>query len=290
MIRIQVRKKLLMADCPRELALDLHLKAGSFHTLYGASGAGKTTVLRILAGLVQPDEGMIEVNGDIWLDTSRKICLPPQKRKIGFVFQDYALFPNMTVRENLAFALPDKGNRQVIADLLALASLQELADRKPASLSGGQQQRVALVRALVRRPQVLLLDEPLSALDLEMRQTLQGEIHRLHQAFGTTTLMVSHQMSEIYRLSDHLLWLEQGQVIRQGPPGEVFGSRQLSSKIQLKGELLSIKANEVIFILEILVGNNIIKVVASPEEVQGLQPGDTVTVFSKAFNPLVRKG
>ncbi|MGV3504958.1 MAG: ABC transporter ATP-binding protein [Adhaeribacter sp.] len=285
-----MRKSLLMADGPRDLALDLQLEPGSFNTLYGASGAGKTTVLRMLAGLVQPDEGLIEVNGAIWLDTSRKINLPPQQRKTGFVFQDYALFPNLTVRENLAYGLPGKGNQEVIAELLALASLQALADRRPATLSGGQQQRVALVRALARRPQVLLLDEPLSALDLEMRQTLQGEIHRLHRAFGTTTLMVSHHMSEIYRLSDHLLWLEQGQITRQGRPGEVFGGRHLSSKIQLKGELLSIKANEVVFILEVLVGNNIIQVVAGPAEVQGLQPGDPVTVFSKAFNPLIRKG
>jgi molybdate transport system ATP-binding protein len=290
MIRINVRKSLLLAAGKTELAIAVELAAGSFNTLYGASGAGKTTVLKILAGLIQPDEGFIEVNGEVWLDTGRKINLAPQKRKIGFVFQDYALFPHMTVRENLQYALRQKAQRPVIEELLDLVSLQSLADRKPGTLSGGQQQRVALARALAGKPQILLLDEPLSALDLEMRQTLQGEIFRLHQAFGTTTLMVSHQLAEIYRLSDRILWLEQGRISRQGPPADVFGEKQLSSKIQLKGELLRIQPNEVVFILDILVGNNIIKVVATAAEVAGLQPGDQVTVFTKAFNPVIRKG
>lgn len=290
MIKIKVRKALLMAEGKTELAIDVDLEAGSFCTLFGASGAGKTTILKILAGLIRPDEGLIEVNGITWLDTSRNINLAPQKRKIGFVFQDYALFPNMTVRENLQFAASAKTDGPVIEELLDLVSLQALADRKPGALSGGQQQRVALARALVRRPQILLLDEPLSALDLEMRQTLQGEIIRLHQAFQTTTLMVSHQLAEIYRLSNHILWLEQGRIIRQGAPADVFGDKNLSSKIQLQGELLRIQANEVVFVLDILVGNNIIKVVATASEAAGLQPGDPVTVFSKAFNPLIRKG
>lgn len=290
MIRIDVRKSLLLAAGKTELAVAVELEAGSFCSLYGASGAGKTTLLKMLAGLVQPDEGFIEVNGQVWLDTNRKINLAPQKRKIGFVFQDYALFPHMTVRQNLQYAVKEKAKGAVVAELLDLVSLQALADRKPATLSGGQQQRVALARALAGKPQILLLDEPLSALDLEMRQALQGEVYRLHQAFNTTTLMVSHQLSEIYRLSDRILWLEQGRISRQGAPAEVFGERQLSSKIQLKGELLRIQPNEVVFILDILVGNNIIKVVATAAEVAGLQVGDQVTVFTKAFNPVIRKG
>jgi molybdate transport system ATP-binding protein len=290
MIRINVRKSLLMAEGKTDLAIDVNLDTGSFCTLYGTSGAGKTTLLKMLAGLIQPDEGLIEVNGETWLDTSRHINLAPQKRKLGFVFQDYALFPHMTVRENLAYALKDKKGQAVIAELLELVSLQSLADRRPGTLSGGQQQRVALIRALVRQPQVLLLDEPLSALDVEMRQTLQGEIFRLHQAFHTTTLLVSHQLAEIYRLSNRIFWLEKGRISRQGTPAEVFGEKQLSSKIQLRGELLRMTPNEVVFILDILVGNNIIKVVATPSEVAGLQAGDQVVVISKAFNPIIRKG
>ena len=289
MIQIRVRKSLLLATGKTDLTVDFELETGSFCTLYGKSGAGKTTILKILAGLIQPDEGFISVKNEVWLDTSKNISLPPQQRKIGFVFQDYALFPNMTVRENLQFALNDKQHKQRIDDLLERAALQQLAHRKPLTLSGGQQQRVALMRALVRQPQILLLDEPLSALDLEMRQTLQTEIYDLHQSFNTTTLLVSHQLSEIYRLSDYIVSLENGKIIAQGTPAAVFGQERLSSKIQLIGEVLSIRENGVVFILDILVGNNIIKTVATQEEIQGLLPGDQVKVSAKAFNPIVQK-
>jgi molybdate transport system ATP-binding protein len=289
MIHIQVRKSLLMAEGKMDLAVDFKLEKGSFSTLYGKSGAGKTTILRILAGLVQPDEGCIVVNGHTWLDTSKKINLPPQQRQIGFVFQDYALFPNMTVRENLQYALNGKPDKHQIDNLLERAALQHLANRKPATLSGGQQQRVALMRALVRQPQILLLDEPLSALDLEMRQALQTEIYALHQSFNTTTLLVSHQLSEIYRLSDFIIRLEGGKIISQGTPASIFGQERLSSKIQLIGEVLSIRENGVVYILDILVGSNIIKTVATKDEVEGLHPGDQVKVFAKAFNPIVQK-
>ncbi|GEO04869.1 GTPase [Adhaeribacter aerolatus] len=289
MIQIRVRKSLLMASGKTELAVDFNLEAGSFCTLYGKSGAGKTTILKILAGLIQPDEGFISVNDEVWLDTGKNINLPPQKREIGFVFQDYALFPNMTVRENLQYALNGKTDKNRIDDLLERAALQQLAHRKPLTLSGGQQQRVALMRALVRKPQILLLDEPLSALDLEMRQTLQTEIYGLHQSFHTTTLLVSHQLSEIYRLSDFIISLENGKIMAQGTPAGVFGRERLSSKIQLIGEVLSIRENGVVYILDILVGNNIIKTVTTAEEVQGLQPGDQVKVSAKAFNPIVQK-
>ena len=289
MIEVYVRKLLLMAEGKTNLEVDIKLAEKSFCTLYGQSGAGKTTILKIIAGLVQPDEGYIAVNGQVWLDTRKKINLPPQNREIGFVFQDYALFPNMTVRENLQYALNKKSDNQLLNNLLERASLEHLAHRKPPTLSGGQQQRVALLRALVRQPQILLLDEPLSALDLEMRQTLQTEIYQLHQSFQTTTLLVSHQLSEIYRLSDFIISLEKGKIIAQGTPAEVFGLDRLSSKIILIGEVLRIQENGVVFILDILIGNNIIKTVATPDEIKGLAPGDQVQVFAKAFNPMVKK-
>ena len=289
MIQIRVRKTLLMAAGKTDLEIDIHLETGSFYTLFGKSGAGKTTLLKILAGLLPPDEGFIKVNGQVWLDTTKKINLPPQKRQIGFVFQDYALFPNMSVRENLQFAFSQKPDNVLINNLLERAELKHLAHRKPTTLSGGQQQRVALMRALVRQPQILLLDEPLSALDLEMRQALQTEIYQLHKSFNTTTLLVSHQFSEIYRLSDYVFNLESGRIIAQGTPAQVLGQDRLSSKIQLIGEILSIRKNEVVYILDIVVGNNIIKTVATPDEVANLQPGDQVRVSAKAFNPIVTK-
>jgi len=289
MIIIKVRKTLLMAAGKTDLEVDFKLEAGSFYTLYGKSGAGKTTILKIMAGLLLPDEGYIAVDGQVWLDTTKKINLPPQKRNIGFVFQDYALFPNMTIYENLAYAFTRQPDKQKIQNLLDRADLQHLAHRKPATLSGGQQQRVALIRALVRQPQILLLDEPLSALDLEMRQALQNQIYELHKSFGTTTLLVSHQLSEIYRLSDYIINLENGKISSQGTPAQVLGQERLSSKIQLIGEILSIRENEVVYILDILIGNNIIKTVATPDEVANLRPGDQVKVSAKAFNPIVTK-
>ncbi len=289
MIQIKIRKTLLMVAGKTDLEVDFNLESGNFYTLYGKSGAGKTTILKILAGLLPPDEGFIKVNGQVWLDTAKKINLPPQKRHIGLVFQDYALFPNMTVRENLQYALNRQPDNGFIDNLLERADLRHLAHRKPPTLSGGQQQRVALMRALVRKPQILLLDEPLSALDLEMRQALQTEIYQLHKSFGTTTLLVSHQLSEIYRLSDFIFSLESGKIIAQGTPAQVLGQDRLSSKIQLIGELLSIRKNEVVYILDILIGNNIIKTVATQDEVANLRPGDQVKVSAKAFNPIVTK-
>ncbi len=288
MLEIRVRKSLLMAEGQTDLAVDFQMATGSFCTLYGKSGAGKTTLLKILAGLIQPEESLIRVNGEIWSDTRNKIHLSPQKRKIGFVFQDYALFPNMTVRENLLYAAADQKDLSLIDDLLERVSLGALAHRKPATLSGGQQQRIALIRALVRRPAILLLDEPLSALDPEMRHQLQTEIFQLHKAFQTTTLLVSHQLTEIYRLSDQVIHIERGSIIQSGTPSAVFGQK-FSSKIQLPGEILNIQPSDMVYILEILTGNSVIKVVATENEARGLQSGDRVVVFSKAFNPIIRK-
>ncbi|GKT31793.1 molybdenum ABC transporter ATP-binding protein, partial [Aduncisulcus paluster] len=164
---------------------------GDFVALAGQSGSGKTTLLRILAGLEEA-QGTIQVGDESWLDDTKS--LPVQKRKIGFVFQDYALFPNMSVEENLLYVTKDK----LLADkLLEMIELSELRDRFPNTLSGGQKQRVSLCRAMMNKPKLLLMDEPLSALDPNMRTKLQYEILTLHKEFGTTTIMVSHDPSEI---------------------------------------------------------------------------------------------
>ncbi|MDZ4378071.1 MAG: ABC transporter ATP-binding protein, partial [Xanthomonadaceae bacterium] len=154
--------------------LDLAVAAGETVAIVGASGAGKSTLLRMLAGLSQPNSGRIVVDGEPWFDSAKKINLPPQQRAIGFVFQDYALFSNLTVRQNVAYAA-DKGQASWVVRLLAMTGLTELQDSLPARLSGGQKQRVALARALARKPKLLLLDEPLSALDGALRAQLQDE-------------------------------------------------------------------------------------------------------------------
>ncbi|HEX3006988.1 MAG TPA: ATP-binding cassette domain-containing protein, partial [Bacteroidales bacterium] len=160
---------------------------GELVALFGPSGAGKTTLLRMLAGLTSPDWGEIRFGDDIWFDAAKGIFMPPQKRNIGFMFQDYALFPNMTVRENILYAQSAHDHRRVDC-LINSFGLGEFVNRRPSKLSGGQKQRVALARALAREPKLLLLDEPLSALDAGLRGSLQNEIRKTHLQFKTTTL------------------------------------------------------------------------------------------------------
>jgi molybdate transport system ATP-binding protein len=182
------------------LDLDLTIEKGQFVTLFGESGAGKTSTLRMLSGLLKPDSGTITVGNSTWFDSSRGIDLKPQQRKVGYVFQDYALFPNMTVLQNLEYALQKNQDNGKIRELLEFAELDELQHRSPETLSGGQKQRVALARALVQRPEILILDEPLSALDLKMRIKLQEYLLKVHKTYNLTTILVSHDIGEIVKL------------------------------------------------------------------------------------------
>jgi molybdate transport system ATP-binding protein len=212
-------KALHTAAGPRTLDVRLTLAPGELLALSGPSGAGKTTLLRLLAGLDQPDGGFIQAESQTWYRAAGRRWLPPQQRPLGFVFQDYALFPNMTVRQNLAFAASGQPQpARIIRDLLESLELTELAGRRPAVLSGGQQQRVALARALARRPRLLLLDEPLSALDLPTRLRLQQVLADVHRQFELTTILISHDPAEITRLATRVVELELGQVRRVGPP------------------------------------------------------------------------
>ena len=168
---------------------------------------------------MRPDGGHLTVQGRDWYRHRPARWLPPQRRPLGLVFQDYALFPNMTVRQQLDFAAAGQPDRpRLVPELLALLELTELAGQHPAQLSGGQQQRVALARALARRPRLLLLDEPLSALDLPTRQRLQGELAAAHQRYGLTTVLVSHDAAEIARLATRVVELALGRVVHDGPP------------------------------------------------------------------------
>jgi len=189
------------------LELSLEIPRGQFVALTGPSGSGKTTLLRILAGL-EPAGGTIRFAERTWLD--RAIVMPPQQRRIGFVFQEYALFENMTVEANLLFVSHD---RDLMERLLAMTRLGAFRDRYPAQLSGGQKQRVALARAMMRRPGLLLLDEPLSALDPKMRSFLQEKILEIHREFGTTTIMVSHDVGEVAQMADRVIEMEHGKIV-----------------------------------------------------------------------------
>ncbi|NEW98608.1 ATP-binding cassette domain-containing protein [Rhodopseudomonas sp. BR0G17] len=219
-IALRVRTPLSGPAGPFWLDVDLRIAPGSLVAIPGPSGAGKTTLLRAAAGLTRPAEARIRVGRTLWSDSAARVNLPTRKRSIGLVFQDYALFPNMTVRGNVDYAIGSRAHRNEVDELLQLVELEGLADAMPDRLSGGQKQRLALIRALARRPSLLMLDEPLSALDPAMRRKLQDDLLRLHRRFGTTTLLVSHDASEILRLADRVVRLEHGRVVFDGRPAE----------------------------------------------------------------------
>ncbi|MDD2307522.1 MAG: ATP-binding cassette domain-containing protein [Prolixibacteraceae bacterium] len=288
-IFIDIEKRMLTANGPMNLSIHTTIPAGELVALFGESGAGKTTLLRILAGLVTPDKGLIKFGSTIWFDSEKKINIPPQLRNISLMFQDYALFPNMTVEQNIQFAQPEKDQSKV-NELLALFGLTEFRKRKPTGLSGGQKQRVALARALARKPQLLLLDEPLSALDAEMRIALQDEIAQAHQLLGVTTIMVSHDLNEVFRLATQVLCIENGSITRTGKPEEVFSDNSISGKVQITGQIARIEKQDTINVVTVISGNNqIIKVIAFESDLENLKIGDRVMVFSKAFNPIISK-
>jgi molybdate transport system ATP-binding protein len=217
MIDINIDKRLIGGDGPFTLKVNAVVGRNEFVTIYGPTGAGKSSIIRMLAGLLQPDRGSIHVDKRVWFDSDNKIFIQPQHRDVGMVFQDYALFPHMTVRENLEFALTKNQDRKIVDELLEVSNLSNLRDKHPALLSGGQKQRVALTRALVRKPKVLLLDEPLSALDSKMRSALQDYIIEFHKRFELTTILISHDLQEVLKMSKRVLMLENGQLTEITP-------------------------------------------------------------------------
>jgi len=206
-------------------ALDLEIGDGEFVSLLGPSGCGKTTTLRLLAGFLQPDAGEIRVNDEV--ASSSNHLVPPERRNMSMIFQSYAVWPHMTVAQNVAYGLKFKKITkaeiaQKVAKLLGVVHLAELKDRYPAELSGGQQQRVALARALVVEPQILLMDEPLSNLDANLREEMRFEIRRLHEEFKITTVYVTHDQAEAMATSDRIAVLDRGRLVQVGRPDEIF--------------------------------------------------------------------
>jgi putative spermidine/putrescine transport system ATP-binding protein len=201
--------------------VDLDIAAGEFFTLLGPSGSGKTTMLRVIAGFERPDAGRVELQG---VDVTR---VAPSQRAVNTVFQDYALFPHMSVAENVEYGLRVKGisrreRRERVGEVLERVRLPGLGDRKPSALSGGQRQRVALARAIVNRPPVLLLDEPLGALDLKLRQEMQTFLKALQRDLGITFVYVTHDQEEALTMSDRLAVFNEGRIDQVGAPAEVY--------------------------------------------------------------------
>ncbi|MFZ4462982.1 MAG: ATP-binding cassette domain-containing protein [Bacteroidales bacterium] len=277
LIELQLCKKIQTSEGIETLDVKIEIPRLGFITLFGKSGVGKSTILRMIAGLTQADSGYIKVGSEIWFDTTRKINIKPQFRNIGFVFQDYSLFPNMTVKEHLLYASIDKESRY-ISELMDVFHLKGLCDRKPGRLSGGQQQRLAVARALARKPQILLLDEPLSALDSETRQSLQYEIIQAHTNFQATTLLVSHDINEVYRLSDFVYVIENGKIQKQGKPEDVFRAAKIKADIHLLGYIVNIENN----ILTVSVNNTIKKITVNDDALATLQINDKILINETA--------
>ncbi len=233
--------------------VDLEIGRGEFFTMLGPSGSGKTTTLRAIAGFERPDEGSIELGGKDVSD------LPPYARDVNTVFQDYALFPHMTVQENVEYGLRVKRvargeRRRRAGEALALVQLEGYGGRKPAQLSGGQRQRVALARAIVNRPRALLLDEPLGALDLKLRQELQVELKRIQQELGITFIYVTHDQDEALTMSDRIAVFNEGRIEQVGPAAQVYEHPRtefvacfvgVSNLLEREGRSLSVRPEKI---------------------------------------------
>lgn len=222
MLRINIAKTWNGPAGPKHLMVQAQLAEGERIAIVGESGAGKTTLLRIIAGLSRANQGLVEWKGKPWQSDSA--FLPPQQRQAGLMFQDYALFPHLTVRENLQFAThKDKDKLAYAEELLSRIGMEAFASRKPAQLSGGQQQRVALARTLVQQSPVVLLDEPLAALDAEMRLRMQDMILDHHQKYAAVTIFVSHDYDEVWRMASRVLKIDAEGNCVIGTPSEVLG-------------------------------------------------------------------
>jgi iron(III) transport system ATP-binding protein len=228
-LAIESISKSFTAGQPVLNGVDIVVAPGELLVVLGESGCGKTTLLRILAGLEQPDQGRIRMGGDTWVDAATRRVTPPERRDIGLVFQNYALWPHLTVEKNVAFPLemkrvPGAERKPLVSAALELVRCGALARRYPAQLSGGQQQRVALARALVASPRLLLLDEPLSNLDAKLRVELRRELRLVHQRLGFTGLLVTHDQGEALQLADQIVVMQGGLVEQVGTPEEIYNT------------------------------------------------------------------
>ena len=283
-----LQKKLHTAAGIMTLDVNCAMEDAAFISLYGPSGAGKTSLLRMLAGFMKPDAGFIKVKDEIWFDSEAKINVPPQQRLVGFVFQDYALFPNMNVEENISFALSKNESGKTVDDLMEVTGLTGLRHKKIQLLSGGQQQRVALARALVRKPRLLLLDEPLSAIDMEMRSKLQETLLSIHSLYKITSIVVSHDMNEIVKLTSKTIHLEHGIVKQYGSPVEIFFNES-NEPSSFHGIFLSAEKIETGVVFLVLAGNQLIKIIGTENDCKNLQKGDSIIVSFKDATAFLRK-
>lgn len=275
----------------RRFLLDVKaaLPMGKIIGVFGPSGAGKSSLLRLLSGLEKADNGFIKINNEVWLDTNKKTFLKPQQRATGYLFQSYSLFPNMTVMENVSFAAEKETPFAKLEELLVATQLIEKKDQYPNSLSGGEQQRVALARALIRRPSLLLLDEPLAALDETIRTSLQSYILALHKRFQPTTLLVSHDREELAKLCNLVIEMDKGKIIQTITPDRLFGDAQTIDLTSGNYRVLTLMRREDQLIVEIVTGKQKIKLALDSASWPELKSGDNIQLTSTNFNLLSTK-
>ena len=263
--------------------ISLKISKGEFITLLGSSGCGKTTTLRIIAGLEQPDAG------SVWLDGREVTGLEPNQRNVNTVFQNYALFPHMNVAENIGYGLklkkvPKSEIRKKVSQMLELVQLEGYEKRKPSELSGGQKQRVAIARALVNNPEVLLLDEPLGALDLQLRRAMQIELKHLQKKLGITFIYITHDQEEAINMSDRIAVMKDGRIEQIGTPDEIYNHPKTSYVATfvgnaniLKGTAQETEAD----ILKVSLAGSIVSAVAEGKKIA---PGTPVTLAVRSEN------
>lgn len=287
-ISLRVEKRLRSADGPMVVAVELQVEPDERVAIFGPSGSGKSSVLRMLAGLMTPDEGRIEVDGEVWFDSAAGIDLPPHRRRPGLVFQDYALFPHRTALLNILDGVPAGiGRSKTARQFLERFELSGVADHLPSRLSGGQSQRVALARTLASSPRTLLLDEPLSALDASMRGRMLEEIARHLEAAHRPTILVSHDMGEVWRLAHKVLRLDAGNVIASGTPDSVFAGGHATPRLRIPATILSLAASEGFVVVTASAGGEIVRAVVSVAEARAMKPGMAVLLAAKAFETMV---
>jgi molybdate transport system ATP-binding protein len=289
MPEINIKKSLKGAS--KEFRIDINLEFGKSDViaLYGPSGSGKTSILRMIAGLMKPDTGKIICNEKVWFDGENKINASIQSRGIAMVFQGTSLFPHMNVLQNLNYSAQGKWQEDELLNIADKFQLGDHLSKNIRQLSGGQKQRVELARAILRKPKLMLLDEPFNALDIENKTILKKVLADLIIQQRITAILVSHDMGEVIALTDKIYVLDEGKVIKQGNPLTIFSEKKAISNFQISGEIVDIRQDDILNIVSILVGKQVVKVAAHYSEIKDMKVGDMVSMSSKAFNPILTR-